>query len=143
MLWSHYAEKHRGVCLGFDVLRASVERVQYETNRLFAEFDESGEPFGLSNELRAKLRTTKCQEWAYEREWRIFVPLSDAVQEGNLYFRWFGDDIRLAEVIVGSDCEQLEKVREDTAKYHLNACVYKARLAFNHFKVVPLESSVP
>ena len=144
VMWSHYAARHRGICLGFDVLRSSIEKVQYEEKRLLPELGESDEPFGLTDELRTMLRHTKCHEWAYEREWRTFVPLANAMQDGELYFRAFGDDIHLSEVIVGADCERkVEEVRQITAQYHPEARVYKARLAFKHFKVVPHESTVP
>lgn len=144
VMWSHYADKHRGICLGFDVLRSSIQKVQYEEKRLLPDLGGSDEPFGLTEEHRDMLRRTKCHEWSYEREWRMFVPLKDALQEGGLYFRGFAKDIRLAEVIVGNDCaHSVEEVREITARHHPGACVYKARLAFNHFKVVPRESSVP
>ena len=66
VMWSHYATKHWGVCLGFDVLRTSVQKVQYEDKRLRAELGESDDPFGLTNELQDLLRLTKCHQWSYE-----------------------------------------------------------------------------
>ena len=30
VLWSHYAAKHRGICLGFDLKRECTQHVQYE-----------------------------------------------------------------------------------------------------------------
>src|SRR5262245_41638916 len=32
--WSHYADKHRGVCLGFDVADAVLTAVTYQAKRL-------------------------------------------------------------------------------------------------------------
>ncbi|MCX6543487.1 MAG: DUF2971 domain-containing protein [Acidobacteria bacterium] len=31
LLWAHYADKHRGICLGFDVTRRHAKRVNYIT----------------------------------------------------------------------------------------------------------------
>ncbi|MGB2889157.1 MAG: DUF2971 domain-containing protein [Candidatus Acidiferrales bacterium] len=33
VLWSHYAEGHRGICLGFDVSKQFVKAVMYVSNR--------------------------------------------------------------------------------------------------------------
>ena len=36
LLWSHYGDKHRGVCLGFDVPNAHIVHVSYNSSRLLA-----------------------------------------------------------------------------------------------------------
>ena len=144
VMWSHYADKHKGICLGFDVRRSSVKQVDYKEKRLLPDLGGSEEPFGLTEAHRDTLNRTKCHEWKYEREWRMFVDLATASEEGAFYFRDFDKDIRLAEVILGNDCElSAEEVRRVVDRHHAKVCVYKARLAIKHFKVVPVESSVP
>src|ERR1051325_180704 len=44
VLWSHYANKHQGICLGFDLKRTTVKPVSYESERLRAELNEDGVP---------------------------------------------------------------------------------------------------
>src|SRR5262249_37228952 len=39
LLWSHYAARHRGICLGFNIPRNLLEAVQYQDERLRAELD--------------------------------------------------------------------------------------------------------
>ena len=34
VLWAHYADKHKGICLGFDVPDDNVQRVKYVDTRL-------------------------------------------------------------------------------------------------------------
>lgn len=34
VLWSHYADKHRGICLGFDILEKYGQPVRYSRSRL-------------------------------------------------------------------------------------------------------------
>ena len=34
VLWSHYADKHKGMCLGFDVRDDSLNAVKYVSRRL-------------------------------------------------------------------------------------------------------------
>jgi hypothetical protein len=144
VMWSHYAEKHQGICLGFNTRRDLVKKVDYEPKRLIPDLAESDEPFGLSDTLKSRLQRTKCQEWCYEQEWRMFVPLASAISDEQLQFHALNDDLQLVEVILGPNCElPLEDVRALVAKHHPNALTFSARLAWQHFKVVPKESSIP
>ncbi len=34
VLWAHYADKHRGICLGFDVPDSLIEEISYSGRRL-------------------------------------------------------------------------------------------------------------
>lgn len=40
LLWSHYAEKHRGLCLGFDLRESTTQTVEYEDKRLRIELSD-------------------------------------------------------------------------------------------------------
>jgi hypothetical protein len=84
VLWSHYASKRHGVCLGFDLRRTLAERVNYETERILAQISEDGDPRSLNPELQRLLRCTKYQEWNYEQEIRTFVKIEGMVPEGGL-----------------------------------------------------------
>jgi hypothetical protein len=144
VMWSHYAMKHRGVCLGVDVTRTSVQKVIYKDDRILAELDKTGDPVSLSQKLQESLLCTKCGEWKYEQERRRIVPLEQATGDGGLHFVSFSEDLELAEVILGPNCDaSLEEVRELTAAYCPTARVFAARMAWKYFKVVPTESSVP
>ncbi len=143
VMWSHYAARHKGVALGFDVLRQRVEKVEYEPKRLLPDLGESDEPFGLTEEIKSRLQRTKCHEWQYEQEWRMFVRLDDAQKEGELHFYPLAEQARLAEVILGPNCElQLQEVRSRVQRVHPHAHTFCARLATQHFKVVPKESTL-
>lgn len=144
LLWSMYAENHRGVCLGFDVLENFVEKVTYKDARIKAQLDdETGDPFSLSADQQKELHHTKCHEWSYEQERRRFLKLADAVLDGGLYFWPWNNDVKLAEVILGHHCQaDLLPLREEIKGKYPNVHVFSARLAWQHFKVVPREKSV-
>lgn len=144
LLWSHYAGKHRGICLGFNVPCVALEQVTYQDERLRAELDANADPLQLPVELQQALRCTKYRNWQYEREYRRFVPLESATQEGRLHFVPFGPDLDLAEVILGTECVlALDAVREMVQSRYPSVAVYKARLEFKGFHIVPQESTVP
>ncbi len=74
LLWSHYADSHRGVCLGFDYNLME---------KIFPQFDEvnyNDEPFyfDIKNPLDSVSRTAlrKSSDWKYEDEIRFFMERS-------------------------------------------------------------------
>jgi len=144
LLWSHYAARHRGICLGFNIPRNLLEKVNYEDARLRAELGKDANPTKLPDDLQQALRCTKYRRWEYECEYRQFVPLDSTSQEGRLHFVPFGPNLELAEVILGTECVlSLETVRATVQSRYPAAVVFKARLEFKGFHIVPMESSIP
>ena len=138
VMWSHYAEKHAGICLGFDVCRSQVQQVSYQDDRILAALSPTPIPDKLSEELQQQLLSTKSAGWRYEEEYRRFINLDTADAEGRLHFWPISGDIQLTEVILGALCEEpLESVRQKVERHFPNAVVFKARLAFQSFKIVP------
>ena len=137
-LWAHYAAKHYGVCLGFNLNRSLVREVRYVSERI-----NDNEPHGINSE--DLLIYTKFEHWKYEEEIRVVVKLKEeAVEEGPLHFFHFNSDLQLAEVILGHRCSlTLEGIREFTRMHHPSATTFKARPAWGSFHLVPLESTVP
>lgn len=71
LMWSHYAAKHQGVCLGFKGLarRFGLQRVEYcRTMPRVKIVDMMPSP---SLDLMNKLLLTKSRDWSYEKEWRF------------------------------------------------------------------------
>jgi hypothetical protein len=130
LLWSHYADRHRGVCLGFDVPDESVQSVRYVRKRT-----------PLSVPVRdkdiARLLNTKYSGWKYEEEWRSWFRREDRDESSGLYFHQFSDRIQLREVIAGPLCE-VPRSSFDQAleRYESRVKLVKARLAFGSFRVV-------
>lgn len=143
VLWSHYGAKHRGVCLGFDLKKTRSLSVQYEDKRIPDKLGENGDPLKINEKTQKRLVRTKFRHWEYEEEHRVLVPLKKAVNEGMLHFCRFDSTLKLAEVILGPQCSlSLDSVREFTQTHHPHAVVFRARLAFKFFKVVPDERTV-
>lgn len=147
VLWSHYADGHKGICLGFELspqlgLRG-VQRVNYKDDKLRAIDNISAEK--LTTELQELLLITKFSHWSYERELRAFVELSKMQREQGRYFHPFGQDIRLTEVVLGHLCpvSLLQPIRELARKMNPGAVVSKARLGFKYFEVKPNERYPP
>jgi Protein of unknown function (DUF2971) len=142
VLWSHYGDKHRGICLGFDVATTLVKAVDYAPDRRLQKFDlPEGE---LDNNLQSKLRFTKSEHWSYEKEWRVFVRLENMLCEKRVYFYPFDHYLTLTEVILGIECSlSLHAVRQLTASRYPRPVTFKARRSVKGFAVVPDDDTVP
>ncbi|WP_419695437.1 DUF2971 domain-containing protein [Mesorhizobium muleiense] len=132
LLWGHYAEKHKGVAIGFDVPARNTFKVGYRDTRLAA-------PSGRDlTELDVEaLLLTKFRAWSYETEQRCFCRLKHSIQENGLYFEPLSKIGTLAEVIVG---DRSTISRDDLAQVLGNEFskvkTFKARPAFGTFTVV-------
>ncbi|MDU8358453.1 DUF2971 domain-containing protein [Pseudomonas syringae group sp. J309-1] len=82
LMWSHYGQQHRGVCIEYDVsnLRlAPIRKVVYGQSReVSAEcvlrWLQDGDLESRLEVERAAL-LTKSAEWRYEKEWRLLGPI--------------------------------------------------------------------
>lgn len=143
VIWSHYADKHTGICLGFDVCRSQVQQVSYQDDRIRAALGPKQNPVELSEELQQQLLCTKSAGWRYEEEYRRFISLEAAHADGPLHFWPMCGDIQLREVILGALCDEtINSVRQKVERHFPSAVVFKARLAFQSFKIVPDALSV-
>lgn len=138
LLWSHYADKHRGICLGFDV-PADLKEVDYTENRLdlnASNFETL--PEEEQKKLMEKLISTKYVDWSYEEEVRGFANLKDRDVCTGFYFHEFDEELKLQEVIAGALCsvENKRKIKEVIGRYTETVEVIQARLAFRSFEVV-------
>jgi Protein of unknown function (DUF2971) len=75
-MWAHYADNHKGLCLGFLIsVEASPEKVTYVAEAPIVNFSELLDEQLDANEY--KWIFSKHHDWRNEREWRVVVP------EGN------------------------------------------------------------
>jgi len=71
LMWSHYAENHRGICIGYDVNKYIdlIYPVSYQED-YSNNCSKNVNDVGYSADC-AKL--IKSKEWSYEQEWRIIL----------------------------------------------------------------------
>jgi hypothetical protein len=129
LLWAHYADKHRGICPGFDLNAGDdiARAVDYVEDRLPWE-EPPTEDFTL------KLLWSKFAGWKYEDEVRAFMTREE--EESRRYFIHFGDKLKLQEIIVGHRCcIERGEISAATASYPEPVPIIKARLARATFNV--------
>ncbi|KAF0165238.1 MAG: hypothetical protein FD157_1590 [Rhodocyclaceae bacterium] len=136
--WSHYADKHRGLCLAFDVPDDSMQPVTYSGLRSRKEAFEllEGGISTLNETTMKKFLSTKYAHWHYEKEVRAFLRLNERDPATQLYFTDFSDKLKLVEVIVGSESDLTrQELNEVLGTLAPTTSLRKARLAFKSFRV--------
>jgi len=125
--WSHYANRHKGICLGFDVPIDCLEKVTYVNERVH----HNGE-LNISDVM--ELMKTKYIDWKYEEEYRAFIELKE--DENGIYYSDFSDNLKLKRVVVGAE-SKLTRKDVDAALGDLSPDVevFKARPAFKKFEI--------
>ena len=135
LLWGHYAEKHTGIALGFDIPDHQLTEVLYEPRLLDISLDpKTKRPRA---ELIDKLIRTKFHDWKYEDEWRLFIELEHDTVEAGLYFHPFSKEFALREVILGPRCElPMKGVRNMVKVFRPDVQIVKSSIAFTRFEVL-------
>lgn len=132
VMWAHYADKHNGLCLGFDVHDHYVGLVNYVDSRLIPFV---GEGVRNSVEFIEEMLYHKAQQWSYEKEVRAIVLL--AGPKRPLQHISFGTQLQLREVIIGARCALSPS---DLAPFILpqetTVTIRKGRTAFKAFEIV-------
>lgn len=122
LMWSHYANGHRGLCLGFEGMARAL-RVHYCDARPDRDSTNSGLTFA------EKVVLTKSKHWSYECEWRVIETRGKGVHT----FR----PEALKEVIFGcraTDSDK-ERVRDWIKVGGLTPALYQAKTDSREFKV--------
>lgn len=127
VIWAHYSDKHRGLCLGFDIPDDAARKVEYVGKRL------SLPEAPKLNDATAWVYT-KYDKWSYEKEIRCCTTL-DTPSEG-LYFMEFGESLKLVEVIAGARCNLARKEILEALRPLTNVNLIKARPGFHRFEIV-------
>lgn len=133
LLWGHYADKHRGVAIGFDVPDIDMLKpVRYCRKRLTPPAD-----FNLASAEVDSLLIAKFSAWRYESEYRYFSVLNNCICIDGLYFNSFSPHFKLAQVIVGANSTVTRaELAAALGDQKTHVTTFKARPAFGTFSVV-------
>ncbi|MCW1926343.1 DUF2971 domain-containing protein [Luteolibacter arcticus] len=90
VLWSHYADHHRGIVLEFEVTDdpSKCIKMEYSDERLSVDYasfyGEGGREY--FDPIFKKLSSRKSTGWAYEKEYRLYQSLAECKIGGGFYF---------------------------------------------------------
>lgn len=102
LLWSHYADSHKGVCLKFattNTVFGTSQPVVYKTSR------PSVNPLRHKpDQMLDHVFLTKSEHWKYEKEWRLI-----SYEKGAGIYSV--PDEALVEVILGAQCSEDDRTQ--------------------------------
>lgn len=133
VIWAHYADKHRGLCLGFEVEDDEETEVIYVDERQ----DLDNENLIANVEIPIWLYT-KYRNWEYEQEirWWLRLPTPVKINGKDYYFKPFDDSLKLVEVVAGASCEVAKKELLEAIHPLLEIKLTQARAGFHNFEIV-------
>lgn len=121
-MWDEYGHRRRGICLGFDVKKTLLRKVEYVPEQKVANFPHeilahlprrtTARVIGQNPSASEKrcmdyldpFVLTKFDEFKYEQELRGFLTRDE--EEGGRYFaKFFKNGMYLREVVLGNKCE--------------------------------------
>lgn len=139
VMWAHYGDKHKGICLGFEVEDRAPRQVTYESSRLERLLGDSPRLGDVTSEVLNTVLTTKSDEWSYEREHRLIVSFNNAAQapDGKYFLPFNNEVITLKEVLLGYRCEwNLAEAARAVGKVRCRVSLKRVRPSFQEFKMV-------
>ena len=104
LMWSHYGDQHRGICIGYfvpDEAIGDVHKVNYGSTRRVKASDVAAtlhDDDAAQREVDDAVLLRKATSWCYEQEWRLIGPLG--LQDSPLV---------LEQVIFGMSCKDSTK----------------------------------
>ena len=141
LLWSHYAHRHTGFALGFDMPDSKAIEVRYSKDRPL--FTLASLPKNSDNtEYLEILSRTKFISWSYEEEVRFVYPLNSLFFEGGHYYNSFDDQMILKEVIIGCNSTITNREILTALKGFKNITLIWSRMAYKSFRIVKNKQQV-
>ena len=146
LMWSHYADKHSGICIGFEI---DVKKLLDIGFIAFAvEYEQTFLPRPYSKEdLEEQMKTImqyvsmKAKFWEYEKEVR-FVNFDYFLKHTSEYLN-FGEFAEIKEICFGLKTKEFEKkkIKKLFSKTNCNVSYYEMAAIKNEFKLVRLKKT--
>jgi hypothetical protein len=128
VIWAHYSDKHRGICLGFEIPDALCKEVEYVSRRL---------PFPTKPDFddAQTMLFTKFDHWRYEQEIRMWAALNE--NGDGIFYAHFGKELGLKKVIAGARCSlSLPEINQVLGSLAEQVIIIKGRAGFTKFEIV-------
>ena len=142
VLWSHYADRHRGIVIEVDhyIDPQRIIEVKYTNERPTLDASQLGNPDYFPSVWREKITQLigrKSPGWSYEQEWRSIIELKQCEARNGFYFTPIPPDF-VKRIILGSESKlglgYIQQVLEQ--RRVKNVSVTKARKSIDTFEIL-------
>ena len=141
VVWSHYADSHKGICLEFDHVRDSgLYAIAYSHSLPTFDVSKYMSEGNSTDYIQSVLRSAlgrKSLSWSYEREYRAHLDLSKCDEDGGNYFSRIPDNF-LKRVILGIRCATpTEEVEQALKAGGFNSIpIIRARMSDTGYEII-------
>jgi hypothetical protein len=136
LLWSHYADRHRGVALELEIDDAIAIPVRYRKTRLPLNISSIMRNGGFTNELSEQLASTKSIHWLYEQEVRVAIHLAECTTEESLFFEQLSHQMKIKGILAGALCKLTSEEVQKSLQVSDKVTLRHYRRAFRSFNIV-------
>ena len=140
ILWSHYADSHKGIALGFELPSYKAIEVKYLKERPLFKGDTlkiAPDNFDWEhNQFLKRIVNIKFKSWGYEDEVRSIHLLTKLTYEKPYYFKTFANDLILKEVIIGCRSKYKDEKMIKLLSDNKGVRLIGSRMAYKSYKVV-------
>lgn len=134
LLWAHYADSHKGICLAFDAKKQPASdaiKVNYGSK-----FPTARYPIPKDSREAVECFLLKSEDWSYEKEFRTFI------RTESKFFRHNGQSVLLdgdeiTDVYLGCEVgqEQEEYIKRTIEKSDFSPNIWKAKRSATSYKL--------
>jgi len=127
LMWSHYADSHKGFIIEFDndfISGIEIIKVDYSNDRDYLTYED------IDEDHFHKVFFKKSKEWSYEQEYRAIMPLSDASEVIDNRFHLFNFNKKSVKSITFG-CAMSEKEKNEIIELIENDKEFVS-VIFNH-----------
>lgn len=143
LMWSHYAESHKGICVGFklqDIFLTFQKDTNYKVAVLKVKYTEDLKPVDYFNNQNLSILNclrTKSINWEYEKEVRLILSQIQFDETKRKYFPI--DKNSIAIIYFGSriNSDILKSISQECKKNLSDIKFYKMELQNDSFKLKP------
>ncbi|MCU7852828.1 MAG: DUF2971 domain-containing protein [Candidatus Thiodiazotropha sp. (ex Monitilora ramsayi)] len=144
LLWGHYADKHSGIALEFEIPSSNAHPITYEKDRssldLHALMDKRDEAAKLE---MFKMYTTKYSDWSYEEEYRVQFTKEEFFTKGEHDFVRLNNGLNITGLVLGPLNSTSRDKIERSIPVGKKITVTTTRIAFQSFDVVYQKQKPP
>lgn len=108
VLWAHYADNHKGLCLEFEIPSGLLKKIIYREEPLtICSSDQN------IKDRFCEATLSKYIHWSYESEQRLPIRLEnkEIIRENGMFFMPLSDELSLKTVYSGLHCRLCEDER--------------------------------
>jgi len=136
LMWAHYGDKHKGMCLGFEIEgNPFLTKIEYKSKRLPCPIDFTKPLSGVDQQMLTTCLNVKHSGWKYEKERRLRVELKE--MRDGIYYNQFNNGMQLREVIIGarSSLSVVDVAEAIGTQLNADVKIWTARPAHNTFSM--------